>query len=308
MAEAPAAPSRTASQVPDDPRQCFTRADLAAESLRGKIEAPAFAAETAMVVSAPLLDFRSRPDAGAMLDSQLVFGERVRCCEIAGDWAWVQLQSDGRVGYVARRGLAPADGLPAPTHRVLPPGSHLYREAAVKAPAASPLPAPAMVAVVDHVPARGSSGTFARLAAGLGYVPSARLAPLEVPASDWVAEAERYLGAPYLWGGRSSYGIDCSALIQLALAAAGIPALRDTDQQEAMGWKSVAIDTLARGDIVFWRGHVGVMVDGARLLHANAGHMATATEPLQDAINRIAASEGHQITTTCRPVCAKLKA
>jgi cell wall-associated NlpC family hydrolase len=132
---------------------------------------------------------------------------------------------------------------------------------------------------------------FVRIAPD-GFVWAEHLAPLDRFAPDWVATAERFLGAPYVWGGRTHHGIDCSGLVQIALASAGIAAPRDTDQQEAVLGSAIASLARERGDLVFWNGHVGIMLDATRLLHANAFHMQVEIEPLADAIARIAPVAG----------------
>jgi cell wall-associated NlpC family hydrolase len=133
-----------------------------------------------------------------------------------------------------------------------------------------------------------------------GFVVEQHLEPLAAVAPDFVAVAERFLCAPYLWGGKSVAGIDCSGLVQVACTMAGIAAPRDTDMQEReLGTRLAGIEALARGDLVFWKGHVGIMLDGARLLHANAHHMMTAVEPLAEAVARIA-SRGSSVTSIRR--------
>ena len=139
----------------------------------------------------------------------------------------------------------------------------------------------------------GTTGSFARLRGG-GNVPVAHIAPV---SADFVSEAERFLGAPYLWGGRSARGIDCSALVQLALIATGRAAPRDLDMQAAMLGRALEPEAaLGRGDSVFWRGHVGIMLDPERVLHANAHHMAVVAEPLAAACVRIEAMGAGAIT------------
>lgn len=275
-----------------DRRLTPARPDLAAAHLRGRVEAGRFAEAVAMAVTAPLADMRPAPDEGASLDTQLLHGERVAVYEIARDWAWGQAETDGYVGYLPRSALGPAG--PAPTHRVAARAAQVYPEPALKRPATTRLPWPARVAVAGAVRAANTSAPFARLADGSGYVPLPLLAPLDAPAPDWVALCEGLAGTPYLWGGRSGDGLDCSSLIQLALDVAGRPFPRDSDLQAEARAEALAPDApLSRGDLVFWRGHVGVMLDAERLCHANAFHMAVAVEPLPDAMTRIeAAGEG----------------
>ncbi|MEO0819196.1 MAG: NlpC/P60 family protein [Pseudomonadota bacterium] len=277
---------------PHDRRTTPARGDLAAAHLRGRVEAERFADPVAMTVAAPLADMRPRPEPAARLDTQLLAGERVAAYEIGADWVWAQAETDGYVGYVPRAALA-EPGARA-THRVATRAAQIYAEPDIKAPVLARLPAPAGVAVA------AKEDRFAVLAGG-GYMPLAQLAALTAPAGDWVAEAAGYLGAPYLWGGRSADGLDCSALVQLSLAAAGHAAPRDSDMQEAALGRALPPEAdLLRGDLVFWRGHVGVMEDAETLLHANAFHMSVAREPLKAAQIRILEAGDGEITALRR--------
>ncbi|MEM6487941.1 MAG: C40 family peptidase [Pseudomonadota bacterium] len=275
-----------------DRRLTPARPDLAAEHLRGTVDAPRYAAPTALAVIAPLADMHPAPGVDGPPDTQLVLGERVAAYEIGEAWVWAQAAADGYVGYLARSALGQPG--PEPTHAVAASHAHVYAEPAVRRSPVARLPWPARVTMADTVPATGASRPWARLAGG-GFVPLGQLAPLDGTAPDWVAVAEARLGTPYRWGGSSGDGIDCSALIQRALAAAGIAFPRDSDQQRDHG-PLLAPDTPPRrGDLVFWPGHLGVMLDATRLLHANAFHMAVAAEPLVEAAARIAAVEGSAI-------------
>jgi len=271
-------------------RLLAARPDLAAAHLRGQVAAAAYAAGEPRRVIAPLLDLRTGPEESAARASQLLHGETftVYVARRHGR-AWGQAALDGYVGYVETRHL----GRPVGTgRRVTALWSQLYTRALVKGPVEHDLP------FLAEVPVCGTSGSFAKLRGG-GFVPAAHLAP--VAAGDFVAQAERFLGIPYLWGGRSARGIDCSGLVQVALLASGVAAPRDSDMQaallgEALGPKEAA----RRGDLVFWTGHVGIMRDRETLLHANAHHMAVASEPLSTVIARVTAAGGGAITTRRR--------
>jgi cell wall-associated NlpC family hydrolase len=265
------------------------RPDLAAEQLRGQVEAARYAAGRARRVVVPLLDLGVTVGAGAERATQLVFGESFTVYEERPDGlAWGQAASDGYVGYVRADGLGPAD---RPAVRVTAPWSQVYERPHVRARTLGELPCLACVAV------GGTTGGFARLRGG-GFVPRAHLAPV----GDWVALAERFAGTPYLWGGRSMLGIDCSGLVQVALQASGRAAPRDSDMQAALLGAALASGArLRRGDLVFWNGHVGIMLDGATLLHANAHHMAVAAEPLGAVEARVAASGGGPVLLRRRP-------
>ena len=274
-----------------DRRRIPARPDLAAAHLKGAIEAERYAPAVPLVVSTPLAPMTAQPSGDAALDNQLLHGERFAAYEQAADWAWGQLvsggegESDGYVGYVPSACLMPAG--PAPTHRISQPLTHVYPAPDMKTRPVGWLSYGALVRV------EGAETGFAALSTG-GFVPALHLTPRDEPAADWVAEAERLLGAPYLWGGRAPTGLDCSALVQLALNAAGHDCPRDSDMQEAeLGHTVDPGTTPQRGDLMFWKTHVGIMLDATRMLHANAGQMAVTIEPLAAAARRIlAAGEG----------------
>jgi cell wall-associated NlpC family hydrolase len=265
------------------------RPDLAAEHLRGRVTAGAFAPGQPCRVTAPLLDLTMSPDPSAERATQLLYGETFTVYEDRSDGrAWGQAALDGYVGYVDARHLGRAAGA---GRRITALWSQLYARPAVRGMVEHDLPFLAEVAV------SGSSGAFTRLRAG-GFVPTAHLAPV---VGDFVAQAERFVGVPYLWGGRSARGIDCSGLVQLALLAIGRQAPRDTDMQAALlGIEIAPPALLRRGDLVFWRGHVGIMRDPETLLHANAHHMAVVAEPLAAVVARVNAAGGGPITARRR--------
>jgi hypothetical protein len=266
------------------------RPDLAAEHLRGQVAAERFVPGKACRVTASLLDLTARPERGAELATQLLHGETFTVYEMRGDGlAWGQAALDGYVGYVDAKGLGPPQGR---GQRITALWSHRYAEPNAKAAASLELPFLAEVAVA------GTTGGFARLRGG-GCVPRPHLEPFP---GDFVTQAERFLGVPYRWGGRSPRGIDCSGLVQLALLAVGRPAPRDSDMQAALVGSALDGDAPpARGDLVFWKGHVGIMRDAATLLHANAWHMAVTAEPLAEAARRTAAMGGGGILVRRRP-------
>ncbi len=275
------------------------RPDLAAAHLQGTVEAARFVTGESRRIAAPLVPLRRDPDADQAIDTELLFGEPVTLYETAGGWAWVQSGTDGYVGWLKADALGEAD--PAPTHKVMTLRSFLYPGADLRFPARGCLSMLAQVTVVGERETRGTR--YAMLADGSAMIAD-HLAPLDETAADWVAVAESFLGTPYLWGGRSSLGLDCSALVQLALAASGIPAPRDSDMQardlgEAIDISS-GLPALMRGDLIFWKGHVGIMSDAATLLHANGHTMTVAREPVAGAIARIAAGEFGAVTAVKR--------
>ncbi|MBK0400358.1 C40 family peptidase [Limibaculum sp. M0105] len=267
------------------------------------VDAPDIAAPdagpTPMRVIAPTAPLMREAGGGRRgLDTELLLGESFVVEEVTGEWC------RGRSALDCYRGHVPAKllGQPGaePTHRVARLMTHLYAEPDIKTRPLATLSYGSRLAVVDTTDAKGTRAPMARLARG-GLVIADHLEPLVQPAQDWVAEAERLLGVPYLWGGRSSFGIDCSALVQLARQAAGAECPRDSgDQEQALGATLAPGTTPARGDLIFWRGHVGIMLDAVRLLHANAHHMAAAIEPLAEAVARIEAAGGGPVTRHAR--------
>ena len=243
-------------------------------------------ADFVRAVVAAVAPLRRVPRFDAPLDTEALRGERVEVLEETEGWARVRLQLDGYEGYVPSDALA-APG-PAPTHRVTALASFVFPAPDLKRPPLDRLGFGARVAVLaEH-------GGYARIEDG--FVWARHLSPMHAYASDFVAVAEGFFGVPYLWGGRSALGLDCSGLLQLALGAAGIPAPRDSGPQEAeLGHEVPDRDVgLRRGDLVFWPGHVGIMRNGVELLHANAHHMAVAIEPFAAARARIAAT-GYEV-------------
>jgi cell wall-associated NlpC family hydrolase len=267
-----------------DPRVTPARPDLAAAHLRGQVQAARFVEGTGFEVFDPVAPVRRSPVPDAALETEALKGERVTIYDQDGEgWGWGQLQSDRYVGWLPMNALR-APGAP-PTHKVAALRTILFPGRSIKAQPVEGLPLGCRLAVT------GDDGELARLASG-GFVPVRHLAPLDAAAPDFVAVAERFIGVPYLWGGKTSLGIDCSGLVQVALTACGTVCPRDSDMQRALGTAVPAGEfaALQRGDLVFWNGHVAIMRDAATLLHANAFHMAVAAEPVREAVERISAS------------------
>jgi hypothetical protein len=220
---------------------------------------------------------RNAPSQDAVQDDELVFGETVDVFETRDGWSWCQSAVDGYVGFVHTITLcAPI----AADHRVTALSTPLLIGPDIKRASLDLLPFNAQVKVLER------AGDYARVEEG-GFVFTGHLASLEFKAADWVATAERFVGTPYVWGGKTHAGMDCSGLVQTALAGSGIGAPRDADMQEAAVGKDCAGTPPRRGDIVFWNGHVAIMLDGERLIHANSFHMQVEIETLQAALARI---------------------
>jgi len=262
-----------------DPRLNAYRPDLAAAELRGKVEAARFVEGKTYEVVHGHAPLRHAPRHDAPLDSEALYGEHVTVYEIDDEgWAWGQLERDRYVGYIPAAALVRPGA--AATHKVTALRTHAFPGPDIKLPPFVALPFGARVPI-----AREERG-FAVTAAGR-YLPPFHLAPLTAKEPDFVAVAERFLGTPYLWGGNTSLGVDCSGLVQVALQAAGIECPRDSDMQAEVLGVSIELSALERGDLVFWKGHVAIGRDPLTLLHANAHHMMVEIEPIDTALERI---------------------
>ena len=277
-------------RITQDPRTTLWRDGIAARGLEGVIEAEVYLDPKAMSCGAAAAAIRAAPDANAEQLDQLLFGERFEVLEEEGAWRFGQAARDGYVGFVEAAALRPAGALP--THRVAAIRTYAFAEASIKSRASGPYSINSLVTV------EATEGKLAKVA-GAGWMTAAHLAPIGTVEDDWAAVAERFLGAPYLWGGRESLGLDCSGLVQQALFACGHACPRDTDMQADVG-EAIEPADFGRGDLVFWSGHVAIGLGEGRILHANGHHMAVAIEPLTEAVARIAAG-GAQVTAYRRP-------
>lgn len=268
-----------------DPRRAAFRDDLADIELKEHIQASRYAEPTWYQVSAPVAPVRRHPRFDAPLDTQALYGQKVKVFDIKEGWAWGQLERDNYVGYIAEGMLAQADV--KVTHKVIVPSTFVYPAPDIKTP---PL---YMLMLNSEVYEQSEDERFIKIADG-GYIYKAHLAEKNVALhkNNYVFYAEQFLHTPYLWGGCSALGIDCSGLVQQSFHAAGLKAPRDSDMQEYELGVTVEdhhnFNDLQKGDLVFWQGHVGLMRDATYLIHANGYHMQTVCEPLHEAINRIA--------------------
>ncbi len=262
------------------------RADLADARLKGEVAAKRFAPGRPARIAVPVADLRKEPGFDSGMNTQFLYGDDVLVFDEADGWAWVQGARDGYVGYIQAAALGPRDG--EHTHIVAVPRSFLYPGPDLKFPRAGELSMGSAVQVTDFVETRGTR--YAVLASGQAIV-AGHARPVGERAGDYVAVAEMFLGAPYLWGGATGFGIDCSGLVQLSMRLTGRDVLRDSDMQaETLGIPvepGSDFSGLRRGDLVFWKGHVAIMTDEKTMIHANGHTMLVSREGLRDAIDRI---------------------
>jgi cell wall-associated NlpC family hydrolase len=272
-----------------DPRMTPSNGRVAHVSLEGEVEADRFVKGRWMMVQQPMVNITDTPRGSRV--SQLLFGERFLALETADGFSFGMAERDGYCGYILSGALTGAED---PTHWVVSPATHLYPKPDIKA-------APDVALFFgSQVKVTGERDGFHRIQTG-HYIPTQHLMPIRARFSDPVGIADLFLGTPYLWGGCSRWGIDCSGLVQTALVACGFDCPRDSDQQAAMLGTPLPEDApLHRGDLVFWDGHVGLMANDHMLLHANAHHMAVAYEPLAEAVERIEAKEFGAVTALKR--------
>lgn len=270
-----------------DRRVTPARPDLAAAHLKGQVDAPRYADGEKCSIGVGRTALRVRPSDDAAQDSELLFGECFTVYDRVGGWAWGQAASDLYVGYVREDALTAPFTAEARVTVLLAP---VFAAADLKTAVQDLLPLNAMVAVKTR------QGDYVQIGEGR-WLHQRHLAPLA--EKDFVTVAERFLGVPYVWGGKTSDGLDCSGLVQTALQAVGKAAPRDTDMMEKALGEPVALSQLRRGDLVFWKSHMGVMLDESRLLHANAFHMLVVIEPVAEAISRIEQA-GYPVTSIKR--------
>ena len=271
------------SEAQLDRRRNAVRDDIADAALEGRITPRRFVEGVPWFVSAAHTPVYSRPDAGGDRDTEALGGEAVTVFEVRDGWAWVQLANDRYVGFVAAGDLSPGRPL-EPTHVVTSPNALVYAEPTARAPAVAPS------YLATRLRAHPATDSFLELEMG-GFVGRPHVKTLDHRETDFAATAETLLRAPYLWGGKTVRGVDCSGLVQLCLDRAGISCPRDTDMQQAELHGDLELDPetlplLQRGDLVYWPGHVAIMIDELRAIHATAYVMSVTVEPVLDVAAR----------------------
>ncbi|CCE07682.1 NLP/P60 family protein [Bradyrhizobium sp. STM 3843] len=276
-----------------DPRLTPARGDIAAKFLEGKVDAARFVEGDTFEVRDAIAPLRAQPLAGAEQMTQALKGERVTIYDRNGEgWAWGQLEADGYVGWIPEAALAKLSNT---THQIAALRTFAFPGSSIKLPPIETLVLGSKIMVTRE------DDSFVVTSEGW-FVPKQHVVPLGTIEPDYVAVAERFVGTPYLWGGKSSLGIDCSGLVQISMNTAGMECPRDSDmQQAALGRPVDDSDTksLQRGDLIFWKGHVAIVRDAETIVHANAFHMATVVEDAREAVARIKAA-GSQVLTIRR--------
>lgn len=265
-----------------DRRLNVIRPDLADAKLEGRVQAERFITGEPAQVALPVVGLRPKPEMVSGIDTELLMGEAIRVFDRADGWAFVQAQADGYVGYMPQVAVG---AVKAATHTVIAPRTFLYPAAELRKPPVAAFSMGSRLTFVGEEETRGTR--YLMTAKGEGVIAAHCLPVDRFVCDDYVSVALRFLETPYLWGGRSGFGIDCSGLVQLSMAMTGKFALRDTDMQVKSLGTEIEREELRRGDLVFWKGHVGIMEDETTLLHANGHTMNVARENLDEAIQRI---------------------
>ncbi len=286
--------NHSSGNMPDRRVNAF-RADMAASSLRDQIEAGCYVEGKQARITAGIAPLHRGPDYDMPVETQLVYGDDVTVYDEAGNWAWVQNNRDQYVGYLSKGCLS--SDLQQPTHKVTALSTFAYGQPGFKTPLPYKLYMNSRLRVVEEVE------DYLKLADGR-FVHKTHTGKLDDVADDFVSVAERYVEVPYLWGGRTSDGIDCSGLVQVAYELAGLSCPRDSDMQQELEGRDLdlgGMEEMQRGDLIFWQGHVGIMVNDMMMVHANAHHMKVVIETFHKVVGRIAAQGGGDLIAIRRP-------
>jgi cell wall-associated NlpC family hydrolase len=269
-----------------DPRLTPAGPSLALSSLKGKVSSETFTDGIQATIIHPNVSIKANPAPNAANVSEMLFGEHLTVIKASDGWAWIQANLDDYVGFVPV--AAYTNKSLTPTHRVSEPLTHLYGSSDMKLPALMPLPMGSQVQVKGSIDKGFVEVTNSYSGDNTsGWIYESHLSPLNTKPKNFTDVAEKFLGSPYLWGGRTMAGIDCSALVQMAAIMASIPCPRDTDMQLAAFKNDIRGDEpLKRGDVLFFHGHVVIMVDEKNIIHANGFVMKVMIEPLADLIER----------------------
>lgn len=270
-----------------DRRLTLANERVAHIALQGQISAPAYAEAMPYEIAVPIVDLLRAPNGPR--ERQVLLGDAFDVIERREGFAFGRAGKDGYCGYV------PETSLCAPTkvsHWVAAPASHLYSEPRAQAPQS------VSISFGSRLRVLGQTGEFAETPHG--FVPVGHLQPLGKWYNDPVEVAGLFLGTPYLWGGNSHSGVDCSGLVQLSLLACGQACPGDSDMQQALGAEVLEGESLQRGDLLFWKGHVAMMADAELMIHATGAFMATVVEPAAEAIARIRDTTGGDVTARRR--------
>jgi cell wall-associated NlpC family hydrolase len=279
-----------------DPRLNAYRRDLADVALRHRIDAPNYTEGRPGRISAGRAPLLCEANSGSRMGSELLFGESVSVFETRGGWSWVQSREDGYVGYLRADAVGEAGG--TVTHVISVLRTFLFSEPDIKAPVLE------VLSMNSPIRVTATKEKFVVVEGG-GCIWADHIAGLQDYEEDHAAVALRFLGTPYLWGGRSSIGLDCSGLVQMALARCGREAPRDSDMQSRQVGVEVPFDgsesALRHGDLVFWDGHVGFWLEGGDFVHANATDMMVSRGRFAEIARRIREATGGDITLVRRP-------